>query len=94
LSAGYKEAADPLGSRGGGVVDIVSLALRIVILELYTPRIDGPLMLDEPTKQLSKEFSDRAAELLRAISERTGRQIILVTHDPVLAKEAEMRFQL
>ena len=94
VSSGYSEAADPLMSRGGGVVDIVSLALRIVLLELYTPRISGPLLLDEPTKQLSKEFSGRAAELLTAISERTGRQIILVTHDQVLAKESETRHEL
>ncbi len=93
-SAGYKEPADPLLSRGGGVIDIVSMALRIVLLELYTPKIEGPLLLDEPTKQLSKEYSSRAAELLTSISERTKRQIILVTHDQILAKEAEKRFEL
>lgn len=81
----------PLDTRGGGVVDVVSLALRSVFLELFSPRIDGPLILDEPTKHLSKRFSGRAAELLRALSERTGRQIILVTHDSELAKEATTR---
>jgi len=94
FSSGYDEPADPLASRGGGVVDIVSLALRIVILELYTPRIDGPIILDEPTKQLSKEYSNQAAQLLQAISERTGRQIIIVTHDAILAKESKVRFSL
>lgn len=81
----------PLDTRGGGVVDVVSLALRSVFLELYAPKIDGPLILDEPTKHLSKRYSGRAAELLRALAERTGRQIILVTHDPELAKEAATR---
>lgn len=94
VSAEYTEPANPLLSRGGGVVDIISMALRIVFLELYTPEINGPLLLDEPTKQLSKEYSGRAAELLSAISDRTGRQIILVTHDSVLAKEAERKFEL
>jgi len=93
-SSVYEEAADPLVSRGGGVVDIVSLALRVVVLELYQPKIAGPIFLDEPTKQLSKEFSGRAAELLRAISKRTGRQIIIVTHDQTLAKESEVRIEL
>jgi DNA repair exonuclease SbcCD ATPase subunit len=94
VSSEYVEPADPMLSRGGGVVDIVALALRAVLLELYTPRIDGPLMLDEPTAHLSAEFSSHAAELLTAISERTGRQIILVTHDSTLAKEAGKRFDL
>ena len=86
-------AADsPIDSRGGGVVDVVSLALRAVLLELFAPRIDGPLILDEPTKHLSTEYSGRMAELLGAISERMGRQVILVTHDEELAKEAETRF--
>jgi len=94
LSSGYSEAADPLMSRGGGVVDIVSMALRIVLIELYTPRIDGPIIFDEPTKQLSKMFSGRTSELLQAISERVHRQIILVTHDPVLAKDATSKVEL
>lgn len=90
-SANYNFPDAPLDSRGGGVVDVVSMALRSVFLELYAPRIDGPLILDEPTRHLSKRYSGRAAELLKALSERTGRQIILVTHDDELAKEAGTR---
>ena len=29
-------------SRGGGVVDIISLALRIAFLQIHKPRIEGP----------------------------------------------------
>ena len=94
LSAEFNEPVNPLDSRGGGVVDICSLALRVVLLELFTPRVEGPLLLDEPTKQLSAEYAGRAAELLTAISERTGRQIILVTHDQVLSTGAERRFEI
>lgn len=86
------EASSPIDSRGGGVVDVVSLALRSVLLELFTPRIDGPLILDEPTKHLSTEYAGRMAELLGAIATRMQRQVILVTHDSELAKEAETRF--
>ncbi|HHV47089.1 MAG TPA: ATPase, partial [Tissierellia bacterium] len=35
-------------SRGGGVVDIISLALRIAFLQIHKPKIQGPLILDEP----------------------------------------------
>ena len=90
----YAEPANPLDSRGGGVVDVISMALRVVMLELFTPQIAGPLMLDEPTRHLSGEYSGRAAELLNAIATRTGRQIVLVTHDTVLAKEAERLVEL
>jgi len=94
MDSKYSEPANPLDSRGGGVVDVISLALRVVMLELFSPRIDGPLVLDEPTRHLSDEYSGRAAELLNAISTRTGRQIVLVTHDDILAKEAEHRVEL
>ena len=43
-------------SRGGGVVDIISLALRIAFLQIHKPRIEGPLILDEPAKHLSEEY--------------------------------------
>ena len=95
LSHEYGEPANPIESRGGGVVDLVSFALRVVLLELYSPRIEGPLLLDEPMKHLDKQVhSMRAAELLNAIAERVQRQIILVTHDMTLAKEAETKAEL
>ncbi len=72
-------------SRGGGVVDIVSLALRIAFLQTHKPKIQGPLILDEPAKHVSDEFIFNVADFLKQTSELFNRQIIMVTHNHHLA---------
>lgn len=72
-------------SRGGGVVDIVSLALRIAFLQTHKPKIEGPLILDEPAKHVSDEFIFNVADFLKQTSELFDRQIIMVTHNHHLA---------
>lgn len=68
-------------SRGGGVVDIVSLALRIAFLQTHKPAIEGPLILDEPAKHVSDEYIFNVADFLKQTSELFNRQIIMVTHN-------------
>ena len=72
-------------SRGGGVVDIVSLALRIAFLQTHKPRIEGPLILDEPAKHVSNDYIYNVADFLKQTSDLFDRQIIMVTHDDHLA---------
>lgn len=75
----------PEQSRGGGVVDIVSLALRIAFLQIYKPPIDGPLFLDEPAKHVSDEYIYNVGDFLQQTSEMFNRQILMVTHNQHLA---------
>lgn len=72
-------------SNGGGIVDIVSLALRLAFMENADPRINGPLILDEPAKHVSEEFTFDIGDYLIEFSKSTGRQIIMITHNPHLA---------
>lgn len=72
-------------SRGGGVVDIVSLALRIAFLQIHKPPIDGPLLLDEPAKHVSDEYIYNLGDFLQQTSEMFNRQILMVTHNQHLA---------
>lgn len=72
-------------SRGGGVVDIVSLALRIAFLQIHKPRIEGPLILDEPAKHVSEEYIFNVGDFLKQTSEMFNRQIIMVTHNQHLS---------
>lgn len=75
----------PEQSRGGGVVDIVSLALRIAFLQIHKPPIDGPLLLDEPAKHVSDEYIYNVGDFLQQTSEMFSRQILMVTHNQHLA---------
>lgn len=72
-------------SRGGGVVDIVSLALRIAFLQIHKPRIEGPLILDEPAKHVSEDYIFNVGDFLKQTSEMFNRQIIMVTHNQHLS---------
>lgn len=80
---------DPQDSRGGGVVDVVSLALRLALLELSRPKPEGPLLLDEVGKHVSSAFAPNVAIFLKEYARKTGRQIVLVTHQAALAEVAD-----
>jgi len=90
--AGEKLETRPQDSRGGGVVDVVSLGLRIAMLETYRPRLEGALILDEPAKHVSEDFIAPVANFLKVISDFFGRQVIMVTHNPHLAETAEAAY--
>ncbi len=80
----FKEAFDPLDTSGGGVLDIISFALRVSLLELANPKIEGFIVLDESFKHLSQNYLANAKRFLEAINKRINRQIILITHKPEL----------
>jgi DNA repair exonuclease SbcCD ATPase subunit len=82
----------PQDARGGGVVDIVSLALRIALLETIKPRLEGPIILDEPGKHVSEDFIIPMIEFLKSVGETFGRQIILVTHNVHLTESADTAY--
>lgn len=81
-------------SRGGGVVDIVSLALRIAFLQIHKPTIQGPLILDEPAKHVSEEYIYNVGDFLKETSEMFNRQIIMVTHNQHLSALSENSYRI
>lgn len=77
---------DPLDARGGGVVDIISIALRLGMAAIIqNPPPSGPLLLDEPGRHLDLESAMKLGEFLRAIARTSNRQIIMVTHHSGIA---------
>lgn len=67
---------DPLDSNGGGVVDVMSISLRLCCLTLSTN--SKLLLLDEPFGHLRGEARERLGELLSIISEKLNVQIFMV----------------
>ena len=84
-SEGYSIKTKPEIARGGGVVDIISLALRIAFLQQNQPSLSGPLILDEPGKHVSNDYIFNLGEFLKQSSNVFNRQIIMVTHNPHLS---------
>lgn len=81
-------------SRGDGVADIVGLALDIAKIECANPKNLGPLILDEPAKQVSQEHIENIGTFLKEISDAFGRQIIMVTHNRKLADFADTKYEV
>jgi DNA repair exonuclease SbcCD ATPase subunit len=91
---GAEVAVSPEDARGGGIVDIVSIALRLAMMELARPKPGGPLMFDEPGKHVSWEYAPNLAHVLKEYAQSTGRQIVMVTHNDDLAEVADITIQV
>lgn len=71
---------DIMQSEAGGVKNILSVCLRLIFTEFCTPKIEGPIILDEVGANISAEYQNNFAEFLRQFSEKNNRQIILISH--------------
>ncbi len=84
-----EDRIDPMTEAGGGVVDIVSFALRISLWALSRPRPRGTLILDEPFRFLSRGLQPRASTMLEELSRRLGIQFVVISHEDELVQEAD-----
>lgn len=69
---------------GGGIVDVIALALKLAVAELSG--VKGTFFLDEVGKHVSEEFAPNVAYFLKEYSEKFNRQIVLITHNAHLAE--------
>lgn len=77
---------DILSTYGGGIVDVISVSLRIIIMQLM--KIKGPLILDEPGKMISAQFIGAFGKFLTESANAFDRQIIMITHNSKLVEFA------
>ena len=80
-SPGKNDYLDPDESESGGIKDICSLALRLVLVEIVNPKVEGFLLFDEKFLGVSQEYLENVVKFLQEINKRLKRQIILVTHE-------------
>lgn len=85
---------EPSEEDGGGIADIVSMAMQFAILELANGDNKSPFFLDEPTKFVSKGYSERVAQFISSMSKSFDRQIILVTHDEYLSNSGDLAYHV
>ncbi len=81
-------------AEAGGIKNIISTILRLVVIDLYHPRITGPVVLDEIGVHISQEYQERFGKFLEQYSFLTGRQIILVSHIDKVKKHANRTIRL
>lgn len=84
----------PMDGGGGGLADIISMALRFTMLSFYdNPKVDGPVIFDEPAKNVSADYIPQVADFLLRASHDFDRQIILSTHNDFIASIAPLRYR-
>jgi len=69
----------------GGELDIVSLALRFVLIQVIRPCIEGPITLDEPTKMVSSNLRENEFKFYQFLADKFKRQLIIVSHSKELS---------
>lgn len=78
---------------GGGVADVVSFILRVIILSLSRPRVAPLMILDESFKHVSPQYLRGVSVLLKELSDTAGIQFIMVTHKSELLDSADVIYR-
>lgn len=75
----------PIGSAGGGAIDVASFALRIAYWSMRQDRKVAPILLmDEPFSQLKgEEANKRALAVVQELSKKLNVQIIMVSDERI-----------
>ena len=97
LNGVWTQLEPPDYGRGGGAIDVISTALRLMLLELYTDEkghLDGPVWLDEVGKHLDAEYSPNLAFFLKEYATRFDRQVRLNTHNAHLGEIGDKHFDV
>ena len=76
-----KHEMDLNETTGGGVLDVISFALRVSYLTLSRPELRRFLVLDEPFKNLDVSLHEAARLMLEDFSSKLNIQILMVTHN-------------
>lgn len=86
------EEIDPEDSVGGGVMDVVSFALRVAVVVLRQKR--QTIILDEPFKHLSADLQPKASAMLLMLSQELNIQFIIVSHEEGIIECADRTFTI
>ena len=78
---------------GGGILDIVALALRIALwsLQVHPKKI---MILDQPLSNVDQNYLPKAGELIKELSDKLDIQFIIINHNPALADIADNNIEV
>jgi len=72
-----------MGSHGGGLAAVIGFLLRVTVMLLDKgTQSANVLVLDESFGMVSSEYLDELAAFVKELVDKTGIQIILITHQP------------
>lgn len=90
VQEGGYEPEIPKDDQGGGMSDVISIALRPILWNLSKNKSRNVFILDEPLKFLGGgELLYRAINFLKRISHELNFQLIINTHEDEIIEEAD-----
>ena len=79
-----------MDARGGGLAAVVGFLLRFVVIMLSRgQRSSNLLVLDETFAHVSEEYLQPMGQFLKEMVEKSGMQVVMVTHQPQFAEYAD-----
>ena len=88
-----KDPYVPEEEQGGGLLDVISFALRIVLWSLEKPKSRNVLIFDEPFRWTGN-LTELMASMMKEVSYKMNLQIIMVTHDERLSDIADRSWKI
>jgi len=85
---------DIINSFGGGICDIVSLALRVALLVKWQPSLSRVLILDEACKHVAIKDQELLSTFVKKLSEALSIQFIWISHSDILQQAAHKIFEV
>lgn len=84
----------PKNEMGGGLLDVISIALRVVVWSLMNPQSRPIMFLDEPMKFVGSSggMLEKTMNMIKEISERLGIQFIINTHEKEIFRFADKSY--
>lgn len=79
-------------SRGYGMTDIVSFALRVAYILLHSS--ENILIIDEPFRNLDKDKHEYASLMVKELSRELSMQFIICTHMEILQEHADKKYRV
>jgi DNA repair exonuclease SbcCD ATPase subunit len=89
----YDQEYSPEDDLGGGIVDIISIAMRVVLWHMESPRTRNTIILDEPFR-FTGQLAVKAGEMLKYLSEKLNFQVIMVSHNDDLIRMCDQVYKV
>lgn len=78
----------PMDTKGGGVVNVISFLLRIIMIQRFG--LAPVVVLDESFNNVSQHYLGRVSNMLHTLCQNYGYTVLAITQAPKLAESADV----
>jgi DNA repair ATPase RecN len=83
---------DVLKSFGGGLANVISFLLRVMMIKKF--KLSPFIVLDEAFNNVSKHYQPKVSEMLETLCNKHGYTILAVTHQSILTAAADSVYKV